>query len=385
MNKRVISKGNLIKETNYKKILQLIGKGQNLTKLDIAYTLKISIPTVTTNINEMKQEGIIDEVESDIYTGGRKPKVIKVIPNSRLSIGMSITKSKVIVTVMNLLEQVLLIKEAECTNKAFEEYLKEGKRLIRECVEALEINESAILGVGISIPGTLNQKFGVIEQTNMGFKDIHLDDIYDTFDITVYVENEANLSLLAEKSIGKQIDLKNLMYIGINEGLGGGIFVNGELFTGNSGRAGEFGHMCFIEKQTGKRYRVEDKISTGGLVQHYIEQTGQNIDSFKDFEKLVRTQDTTACHILIEGIETLLMTIYNLTMVLDIHKIIIGGKVGRLIKAEPTLLNLIMNKYREILDRLDIDIIFSEIRHSSSIGAALLPIIDFYKVNNENE
>lgn len=385
MNKHEISKGNLIKETNYKKILQLIGKGQQLTKLDIAYTLKISIPTVTTNINELKQEGIIEEIESDIYTGGRKPKVIKLIPDSRISIGMSITKSKVVVVIMNLLEEVMLIKDKECEGGILSDYIQQGKELIQEAIEELNIKEESILGVGISIPGTLNQKLGVIEQTNMGYKEISLNHIYDLFNTTVYVENEANLSLLAEKSIRKYDDLKNLLYIGINEGLGGGIFVNGDLFTGTSGRAGEFGHMRFIEKETGKSYRVEDQISTRSLVQHYEQKTGENIESFSNFEKLVKTQDRVATEILMDSIEILLMTIYNLTMVVDIQEIIIGGKVGRLIKSEPKLLEELMNKYSEIMDKLDLNICFSEIRNTSATGAALLPIIDFYKISNENE
>lgn len=385
MNKREISKGNLIKETNYKKILQLIGKGQQLTKLDIAYTLKISIPTVTTNINELKQEGIIEEIESDIYTGGRKPKVIKLIPDSRISIGMSITKSKVVVVIMNLLEEVMLIKDKECEGGILSDYIQQGKELIQEAIEELNIKEESILGVGISIPGTLNQKLGVIEQTNMGYKEISLNHIYDLFNTTVYVENEANLSLLAEKSIRKYDDLKNLLYIGINEGLGGGIFVNGDLFTGTSGRAGEFGHMRFIEKETSKSYRVEDQISTRSLVQHYEQKTGENIESFSNFEKLVKTQNRVATEILMDSIEILLMTIYNLTMVVDIQEIIIGGKVGRLIKSEPKLLEELMNKYSEIMDKLDLNICFSEIRNTSATGAALLPIIDFYKISNENE
>lgn len=385
MNKREISKGNLIKETNYKKILQLIGKGQQLTKLDIAYTLKISIPTVTTNINELKQEGIIDEVESDIYTGGRRPKIIKLIPDSRISIGMSITKFKVVVVIMNLLEEVMLVKDKECEGGVLSDYIQKGKELIQEAIEELNIQEESILGVGISIPGTLNQKLGVIEQTNMGYKEISLNQIYDLFNRTVYIENEANLSLLAEKSIGKYDNLKDLLYIGINEGLGGGIFVNGELFTGTSGRAGEFGRMRFIEKETGKGYRVEDQISTRSLVQHYKQKTGENIRNFSNFEKLVKAQNIVATEILMDGIEILLMTIYNLTMVVDIQKIIIGGKVGRLIKSEPKLLEKLMNKYSEILDKLDLDICFSEIRNTSATGAALLPIIDFYKISNDNE
>lgn len=385
MNKRVVPKGNLIKETNYKKILQLIGKGENLTKLDIAYTLKISIPTVTTNINDLKQEGIIEEVESDIYTGGRKPKVIKIIPNSRISIGMSISKYKVVVVFTNLIEETILVKEAESQGGELEKYIEIGKKLIYEGLEELKIERDAILGVGISIPGAINQKLNVIEQTNMGDKQISLDYIYDLFDSTVYIENEANLSLLAEKSLGKHEKLKNLIYIGINEGLGGGIFVNGELFTGTSGRAGEFGQMHFIKKETGTRIKVEEKISTYSLVRDYNERSESTINDFLEFRELIKRRNNIAVEVLLEAIEVLLMTIYNLAMVLDIQKIIVGGKVARLIHSNPEYLNKLMAKYQDILGNLDLDIHFSEIKNTTAMGAALLPIMDFYKINSEGE
>ena len=385
MNKRVIAKGNLIKETNYKKILQLIGKGEHLTKLDIAYTLKISIPTVTTNINDLKQAGIIEEVESDIYTGGRKPKIIKLIPNSRIAIGMSVSKYKVVVVFTNLLEETLLLKEFEYEGGTLDEYIVRGKQLIEEGMKELEIGEEAILGVGLSIPGAINQRLGVIEQTNMGYKQIELDYIYDQFNSTVYIENEANLSLLAEKSFGKYEDDKNLLYIGINEGLGGGIFVNGDLFTGTSGRAAEFGRMHITEKATGERHRVEDRISTRSLIQQYIEKTGKQISHFSEFQALVEGNDKVAVEVLVNAIDVLLVTIYNLSMVLDIQNIIVGGKVARLIKSEKEYLDKVMQGYQELLGNLDLELNFSDIRNTTAMGAALLPIIDFYKINNENE
>lgn len=385
MNKRVIFKGNLIRETNYKKILQLIGKGEQLTKLDIAYTLNISIPTVTTNINQLKEEGIIEEGESNIYTGGRKPKVIRLIPNSRISIGVNITKSKLTIMFMNLNNEVILTKESEEAQETLEQYIASAKKLIEQGINELGIKSDNILGIGISIPGSINENKGIIEQTNMGTKEVELEKIFEMFDDNVYIENEANLSLLAEKHLGKYHNLKNLLYIGINEGLGGGIFVNDELFTGVSGRAGEFGHMRLIEKATGKGYRVEDQISTKGLIHLYKKRTGSNIKVFSQYEKLVREGDEVAVEILLNGLEVLLMTIYNLTMVLDIQKVIIGGKVARLINTQPQLLKQLMTKYKDIWEKLEVDIDFSDTKHTSTIGAALLPILDFYKISTDNE
>lgn len=392
MSKNAESKGNLIKETNYKKILQLVCKGENLTKLDIAYTLKISIPTVTTNINELKEAGIIEEVESNIYTGGRKPKVIQLIPTARISIGVSVTKDKVRVVAMNLLNEVVADKEKEYDTDYFMEYIKFAKELIDEIVTELGIKEENILGVGISIPGTVNRKLGIAEETNMGYRDIKLTEFDEILPYPVYVENEANLSLIAEKMIGGYEELQDMIYLGINEGLGGGIFVNGRLFKGVSGRAGEFGHMQvylpkFIAGENIETYEkpkcVEDYMSTNSLVKRYNEAAKANIKYFTDFEKLINEQDEIAKEVLSEGVHILLMTIYNLAIIFDIQKIIIGGKVGRLVAKSNMSLMELMKVYKSKFEHLNLDVTVSEMKNTTTMGAALLPLMDYFKVEME--
>lgn len=385
MSKSIGCKGNLIKETNYKNILKLIGKGEELTKLEIAYALQLSIPTVTTNINTLKEEGIIEEIEKDIYTGGRKPKSIRLVPNARVTIGINITRDKIIMIVMNLCKQVILTKEVECCRGEIIDYINQAKQTIQEELELLKIDEENILGIGISIPGIINHIEGIIEKTNMGSKAIALDKIEEQFNYPVYIENEANLSLLAEKILEESKCLRNVLYIGINEGLGGGLCFNNELYTGTVGRAGEIGHMCFWNKQEQCYQYIEEKVSTRGILRCYEEQTGKIVKEFKDFEELIIQRDSIAIKILMESIELLLVTVYNLTMILDIQTVIIGGKVARLIKSQADILDEILSNQEKLLEKIGIEICFSEIRHTSTLGAALLPLVDFYRINSINK
>nr|WP_302598902.1 ROK family transcriptional regulator [uncultured Cellulosilyticum sp.] len=375
-------KGNLIKEINYKKILQLLCKGEEWTKLDLANTLKLSIPTVTTNINELKQIGIIEEVESDIYTGGRRPKIIKSIPNSRVAIGLGITKSTVTVVIMNLKNEVLIKKEKEYLTDHFIDYIKVGKSLGDECLFELGIKEEQVLGIGISIPGTINQNKQVVEHTNMGYSNIQLSDIYNLFNYSVFIDNEANLSLLAERQQGAYEEFDDLIYIGINEGLGGGIFIAGKLFKGINGRAGEFGQMQ-IEDFQGEELiesgnEVEDYISTKGLIDKYNTLSLKRINYFAEFERLIKEEDEVAEKVLLKAVQVLHMVIYNLNMIFDIPNFIIGGKVGRLIKEEQIFNISIFED--EMLGLSDLNIYFSDLRGTTAMGAALLPLIDLYTV-----
>lgn len=376
-------KGNLIKEINYKKILQLLCKGEEWTKLDLANTLKLSIPTVTTNINELKQIGIIEEVESDIYTGGRRPKIIKSIPNSRIAIGLGITKSRVTVILMNLKNEILLKKEKAYSADNFMEYIKVGKALAEESLLEFGANDEQVLGIGISIPGTINQNNQIIEHTNMGYDNIQLNDIYEVFNYNVFIDNEANLSLLAERQEREYKEVEDLIYIGINEGLGGGIFIDGKLFKGINGRAGEFGQMQLNNIQDRgpieKGVNVEDYISTKGLIDCYNNlNRGKPIVDFNQFEQLVKEKDKVAENILMQAVQVLHIAIYNLNKIFDIPNFVIGGKVGRLIKEQDVFYESLCMREDSLLNELNI--YFSDLRGTTSIGAALLPLIDLYTI-----
>ena len=142
-------------------------------------------------------------------------------------------------------------------------------------------------------------------------------------------------------------------------------------------------HLALTSKD--KTDKVEDYISTRGLVARYNERSVKTVDSFVEFEEIVKSGDPLAHELLNEGIEILIMTIYNLTMVLDIQKIILGGKVGRLIKSQILTFEENISKYKNLMDKLGLDITFSEIRNTTTMGATLLPLTDFFRVSNENE
>ena len=84
-----------IKDSNRKKILNLIVKKRELTKQSIAKEIGISIPTVIANINELLVEGLVEEAGVANSTGGRKPIIVRFLPNSKYSFGVEFTMSSI--------------------------------------------------------------------------------------------------------------------------------------------------------------------------------------------------------------------------------------------------------------------------------------------------
>jgi len=106
-----------IKEINRVKIIKLIKEREAITKQKIARELNLSIPTVTSNIKELLQEGLVEEAGVAKSTGGRKPVVVKFLKNARYSFGVNITTDKVEIVLVNLNVEIIVKEVFKYDNK----------------------------------------------------------------------------------------------------------------------------------------------------------------------------------------------------------------------------------------------------------------------------
>lgn len=376
------NKINIIKEVNKNKIINLLANNNEMTKFDIANILGISIPTVTTNINALKDMNIVDELESTIYTGGRRPKVIHFNPNSRVSIGIRIALNNIDIAVLNLRKEVIYSELHNIKFLEFDDFMKWSEERIDFILKENNIDKENLLGVGISIPGIINKENNTIEYTNVGISDVNLNSYMNKYDYNLYYDNEANLSLLSEKNYIEDINKENLLYLSINIGLGGGIVINNEIYGGASGRAGEFGHMKLMGKTNAY---LDDYLSTCNIVKTYNHKSKDiKIETFKEFSNLVNNKDDLALDLINIVLERLSFCIYNLITIFDPSCILIGGEFSLLLRDyKDYIIKLIQDDIKLPYSK-NIDILFSKNCKSDLIGAALLPLNDFFKLDLQN-
>jgi glucokinase len=106
-----------------------------------------------------------------------------------------------------------------------------------------------LTGVGIAVPGPLDRAKGIVRYTpNMGFKDYRLgDELAGLFGAPVFLENDVQAGVLGELRAGALRGTRNAVGVFVGTGVGGGIVINGELYRGSTGSAGEVGHMILHE------------------------------------------------------------------------------------------------------------------------------------------
>lgn len=378
-----------IKDSNRKSILQLLSKKREATKQEIAKELEISIPTVTTNVNALIEEGILEEAGVAESTGGRKPVIVRFLPNSRYSFGVDFSLTSVRIALTNLDSDII----CETTFKMegfsnMNEVIRKIERLIKDILKEKNIPIEKVLGIGFSLPGTVNEEAMLLEMApNLKIKNISFKAFDEILEFPVYIENEANAAALAELSLGIAKQMRNLVYVSITKGIGTGIVIQDYLYKGKNKRAGEFGHMTVVadgkQCNCGKKGCWELYASDRALIEEYNKRTNKSTTSLQDIFEALRNDDANAKAVWEEYLNYLAVGIQNIILILDPHYIVIGGEISQYEEILEHLKEKVFIK-NNFYNENDIKIMTSTLKGNASIlGASLLPLQDLFFIRGK--
>ncbi len=386
MNHQVINH-KAIKNYNRHKILNLLSVKRELTRQDISLMTNISIPTVAANINELIKEGLVEEAGMAASTGGRKALIVRYLPDAKVSFGVEITPEKVGILLSNLDSEIRF--ETELVTEPFariDDVMIRISEEIERILLSLKIPAERVLGIGFSLPGTVNQKQMALELApNLGMKGILFKPFENLFRYPIFIENEANAGALAEMKLGNQSKSGNLVYISITGGIGTGIIIHGKLYKGKNQRAGEFGHMTIVPEgklcNCGRKGCWELYASEKALLGRYSESKGGKnpaVYSVSDFLESLKAGEKNALNLWNEYLDYVALGIQNIMLGLDPQMIIIGGKIGLL---GDTLIEPLKERvFTPVVfeGAGDVSIAASQLGfHAPMLGAAILPIQEY--------
>jgi predicted NBD/HSP70 family sugar kinase len=116
--------------------------------------------------------------------------------------------------------------------------------IISEAIATVPPTPLGLLGIGVGVHGFVEHPRGhLILAPNLGWRDVPVADLFrQRFSAPIYVDNEANAGALAETWVGVAREVRHLVYLSVGIGLGAGLIIDGDLYRGSTGTAGEFGH-----------------------------------------------------------------------------------------------------------------------------------------------
>ncbi|OGW76686.1 MAG: hypothetical protein A3C51_01925 [Omnitrophica bacterium RIFCSPHIGHO2_02_FULL_46_20] len=243
-------------------ILELIRKKGPISRADISRMLGLNIVSVSNYLDFYINKKMILEVGYDVSSGGRRPELLELNAKSAYTVGVDVSPETIKAVVTDLQVNVVSSAYAPRPDVNIEDLPPYINKAIEEATDKSKVEKGLIKNIGIGISGIIDYITGAIHDTDpvRGRSKTGLlkfcKFIEQKFYIPVYIGNDASCAAFGEKTLNHSADVDNLLYIYSDVGLG--IVIQGDVYCGSSGCAGEvqlvFSCLQKDEKNTMREY-----------------------------------------------------------------------------------------------------------------------------------
>ncbi len=330
--KNQIARHNTIRDINKQIVLNYVRVRSPISRADIARETSLQRSTVSAIVDDLVADGMIEEIGTGDSTGGRKPTLLQLRTGTPIAIGVDITPRETTVVLADLGGN-LLRKETFPTSSDIE-YMNE--QILAKVSAYARDNSEYDLEVGISIPGIADQINGnIVYIPYFGWTNWDIGkQITEKTSLPVVIDNDANAVALAELWFGADVTRKtrNFIVVLIAEGIGTGIIIDGQIYRGDGGAAGEFGHMFVGENapvkcSCGRRDCWEAHASEKAIIQRYGSSNGSGPISIDNFTGLALNGERNALSVIKETATYIGIGISNLIVGFSPESIVVSGSI----------------------------------------------------------
>ena len=241
-----------MREANNALVLRVIRQHGPLARVAIARRTGLSRTTVSSIVDGLLAEGVAREGEtlSAAPSGGRRPTLVHFNESAGVILGVDFGRTHFTLLATDLHAHVIARKSGPCdTDLGPDVLLPRLISEIRQLVSEARLDWDRVVGVGVGIPGpvdaTLNMLVTPPRMTGWDRVDV-TKILREALGTPVLLNNDANLGALAEGRYGAAIGASNFIYVKVGTGIGCGLVIDGRIYRGSSGVAGEFGHFTVM-------------------------------------------------------------------------------------------------------------------------------------------
>lgn len=388
------------KEKRNIEILEILRRHGPISRPDISKEMGVNVVSISNYIDDLIRHNLVYEKELDVSEGGRRPLLIDLNPQGGYIIGLGLNLMNMVGLLVDLKGNIVTKTQIVRPRASVKEITECLLEIIREVLRRSKAYSSNIKGIGVGIAGLVNKKDGSIhwpQKMNHYYTyasvDIPLKGLIEKeFNLPTLIENDSTAACFGEKWLSLERELKNVIYM--FSGVGCGIMVNGEVYTGANGYAGEVaiynykeqdlfnctaGKGCFLKRWEIDLGIVEDMkallAKNKEEAAKFFKLTSSNIDNvdLKSVFIASRAREAIASQALDIAAKRLGIKIAYLVNLLNPEVVVIGGGLE---EAGEDFLNKIRSTvkdwaFREVTE--DLKIVYSQLRENSvALGAASL-------------
>lgn len=329
------------KEHNTNLVLKTIFDKESIGRAEISRITRLTRTTVSEIVADLIVEGLVKEVGMGVSIGGKSPILLSLQADSRYMIGLDLARKKFSGAIVNLRGEIRYKVDQDIQGLNGEAALASVYAILDRLTRTAY---KPLVGIGIGTPGLVNTTEGVVvNAVNLDWKDLSLArPLQEKYHLPVLVFNDSQAAAMAEYTYGKSHPSdSNLVVINARHGIGAGIIINGQLFQGDGGGAGEIGHVIVVPDggqlcRCGNRGCLETIASANALIERVHALVSQSIPTqfqqeitLDTIEQAFISGDPLARQAVLETGRYMGMAISSLVGTLDIQKIVLIGDMTR--------------------------------------------------------
>jgi len=315
------------KQHNRDLVLRTIFANESISRAEVARGTHLTRTTVSDVVSGLLAEGLVEEVGRGESLGGKSPILLGIVADSRYLVGLNLAQDKFTGAIVNLRGEIKEMVEAP----VHDDNGKNALNLVYQMIDQLMKKKiKPIVGIGVGTPGLVNTREGVVvNAVNLEWQDLPLSQLLEKkYKVPVQVLNDSQAAAIGEYVYGgEHAPDKNLVVVNVIHGIGAGILINGRLFQGDGGGAGEIGHVVVQENgelcRCGKRGCLETVASARAVVKQ------MKMNSLADVVSSFNAGNPTANTVIENAGRYLGVSLANLIATLNIQKIVLTGDMTR--------------------------------------------------------
>jgi predicted NBD/HSP70 family sugar kinase len=334
LKKASVARSDTIRNINRQIVLNYVRERSPISRAAISHETELQRSTVSLIVDELKDQGLIEEIEGE-STGGRPPNLLRLRAAGPIALGVDIGTKQTMLATSDIAGRVI-DRESFTTDPDGEKTLEK----ILDCAGRLIKRGKGVEAVGVSVPGLVEPERGnVIFIPHYRWRDWDVAKrLRQATGLPVRIDNDANAAALAELWFGRPEirEVRDFVMVLVEEGLGTGLVFDGQVYHGEAGAAGEFGHMTIgagapVACAAGNYECWEAFASERAALARYAKLAPQGEGSVS-FSRLVDAAlggEEAARAALVETGRYLGVGISNIVKGLSPRSVIVGGEIAR--------------------------------------------------------
>jgi glucokinase-like ROK family protein len=239
----------LVRELNLSLVLRFIHNEAPVSRSQIAQATGLNKSTVSSLVDDLMRRHLVHETGMNSVGTGRPATLLEINPCAGGIIGIELGVDFFALVLTDFTGNILWRRLEETdSSEAQEKIIPKILELTDEAIEVCKDHDLYLLGLGLSVPGTADAEKGIlIFAPNLQWRNVPFRKIFfEHIGLNIYVENDANAAAVAEHLFGVARKCDDFIFVVVSIGIGGGLFLNGNLYRGRYGFAGEIGHSPIV-------------------------------------------------------------------------------------------------------------------------------------------